>query len=119
MKRLLLFVSLLSFAACGDFSTTIRETALTITPDRTTAATGQTFDFFYDAQGRSLGGMVIDYGDGSPADSTELSGAVTATGHKLHAYEMPGAYIVSGRLEELNGSSVEATVTVNVTGTSP
>jgi hypothetical protein len=118
MKRLLLGLSVMALAACGDFSTTIRPTALTLTPDRTSAQTGQDFEFRYDAQGRSLAGLIIDYGDGG-LDSIGLQGAVTATGGRVHAYETPGTYVVTGRLEEFLGGVVNAEVTVSVTGASP
>jgi hypothetical protein len=114
MKRLTLLVSLLAVVACGDFSTTIRDTEVTLTSDRTSAPTGQNFRIRYEAQGRSMNRLVIDYGDGA-ADSVGLQGAVTATGFKDHAYQTPGMYVVTGTLQELTGPEAEATVTVTVT----
>ena len=64
MKRLTLLVSLLAVVACGDFSTTIRDTEVTLTSDRTSAPTGQNFRIRYEAQGRSMNRLVIDYGRG-------------------------------------------------------
>jgi hypothetical protein len=60
MKRLILFLSVVALAACGDFSTTVRPTRLILTPDRTSAGPGENFEFRYDAQGRSLAGLIID-----------------------------------------------------------
>jgi hypothetical protein len=116
MKRLILLLSLVALGACGDFSTTIRPTAVTLTPDRTSAPISQNFRINYEAQGRSLNRLIIDYGDGAQ-DSLGFSGAVTATGFRDHAYEFPGTFIVTGTLEELQGTAVESTVTLNVTGT--
>ena len=106
MRRPILFASLVllafvTLAACGDFSTTIRDTAITLTPDKTSAPRGQSFRIRYEAQGRSLNRMVIDYGDGA-VDSLSLQGAVTATGFKDHTYPNAGTFIVTGQLDELH-----------------
>ena len=115
MRSLILTLSLLLLTGCGDFSQTIRETALTLTADRTTAATGQTIEFRYDAQGRSLAGLIVDFGDGSPPDSLFLQGAVTATGRRSHAFTRAGSFVVTGRLEEFFGNAVEQAIPVTVT----
>jgi hypothetical protein len=118
MKRsvLLLAIVLSAFVAlnaCGDFSTTIRDTAVTLTLDKTTAPRADSFRIRYEAQGRSLNRLVLDYGDGG-VDSLGLSGAVTATGFKYHRYQATGQYLVSGTLEELGGVSVTHTVSLTV-----
>jgi hypothetical protein len=118
MKRSLLIIAIVlsafaALTACGDFSTTIRDTAVTLTPDKTTAARQQSFRIRYEAQGRSLNRLVIDYGDGV-VDSLGLQGAVTATGFKDHSYQNTGQYLVQGTLEELGGPSVTHTVSLTV-----
>jgi hypothetical protein len=118
MKRsFLLFalvpVAVFGLAACGDFSTTIRDTAVTLTADKTTAPRADSFRIRYEAQGRSLNRLVIDYGDGV-VDSLGLQGAVTATGFRFHRYQNAGQYLVSGTLEELGGPSVTHTVSLTV-----
>src|SRR5690606_33941274 len=65
MKRSILVAAAVVLAACGDFSTTIRETDLQLRADRTTAPVGGDIEFRYEAQGRQLNRLVIDYGDGS------------------------------------------------------
>jgi hypothetical protein len=119
MQRLILTLSLTLFVfgltGCGDFSQTIRDTALTLTADRTTAATGQTIEFRYDAQGRSLAGLIVDFGDGSPPDSLFLQGAVTATGRRSHAFTQVGSFLVTGRLEEFFGNAVTQEIPITVT----
>jgi hypothetical protein len=119
MQRLILTLSLTSFVfgltGCGDFSQTIRQTALTLTADRTTTPTGQTVSFRYDAQGRSLAGLVVDFGDGSRPDSLSLGGAVTATGTRVHTFTQAGSFIVTGRLEEFFLPPVETEIPITVT----
>lgn len=110
-----LSLSLLFLAGCGDFSQTIRQTALTLTADRTTTPTGQTVSFRYDAQGRSLAGLIVDFGDGSRPDSLSLGGAVTATGTRTHTFTQAGSFIVTGRLEEFFLPSVETEIPITVT----
>jgi hypothetical protein len=118
MKRpILLSIFVLSaiaaLNACGDFSTTIRDTEVELTLDKSTAPRADSFKVSYRAQGRSLNRLVIDYGDGA-VDSLGLSGAVTATGFKFHRYQSAGQFIVSGTLEELGGPSVTHTVNLTV-----
>jgi hypothetical protein len=120
MKRPILLLSIalivvVSVLACGDFSTTLRDTAVTLTPDKTTAARGQSFRIRYEVQGRSLNRLVIDYGDGA-VDSLGLQGAVTGTGFKDHAYTNAGTFVVTGSLEELGGVEVNTNVILTVTG---
>jgi hypothetical protein len=115
MRVLILTLSLALLCACGDFSQTIRETALTLTPSRTTTPPGQVVEFRYEAQGRSLAGLILDYGDGSNPDSLFLQGAVTATGTFRHSFTQAGSYIVSGRLEEFFGGVATAEVPLTVT----
>lgn len=115
MRNLFLTLALVSLCGCGDFSQTIRETALTLTADRTTTPTGQTVEFRYDAQGRSLAGLIIDFGDGSNPDSLSLQGAVTATGRRTHSFTQTGSFIVTGRLEELFGGVAEQVIPMTVT----
>jgi hypothetical protein len=115
MRYLILTLALSFLTGCGDFSQTIRETALTLTPDRTNTPTGQLVSFRYDAQGRSLAGLVIDFGDGSPPDSLGLQGAVTATGTRTHTFTQAGSFIVTGRLEEYFLPPVEREIPITVT----
>ena len=103
MKRLILLASLTLLGACGDFSTTIRDTAVTLTSEPTSAAIRQTFRIRYEAQGRSLNRLIIDFGDGA-VDSLGLQGAVTATGFREHAYQTSGTYVVSYKPSAVSGA---------------
>jgi hypothetical protein len=115
MRNLILPVALVAFWGCGDFSQTIRPTALELTTTSTTVPTGQVIEFRYDAQGRSLAGLIIDFGDGSNPDSLYLQGAVTATGRRSHTFTQTGSFVVSGRLEEFFGGVAEQTIPMTVT----
>ena len=115
MKRLILFLSFAALGACGDFSTTLRDTEVTITAPQTSARVlPDSIRINYSAQGRSLNRLIIDYGDGG-VDSLGLSGAVTASGFRHHRYRNAGTFIVSGTLQELSGTTAESFVTVNIT----
>ncbi len=60
----------------------------------------------YAIVGRSLLGMVVDYGD-MQIDSFFFSTAQSASGRASHLYDAPGEYSVSARVED----SVEGNVT--------
>jgi hypothetical protein len=122
MRNLILAPALTLLWACGDFSQPVRTTSLTLTPSTTTPSVGQIVEFRYEAEGRSLAGLIIDYGDGSKPDSTYLSGAYMARETCAvpsercfrHSYGQAGSFIVSGRLEELFGGSVEEVIPMTV-----
>jgi hypothetical protein len=113
MKLLRLLPLLALVLACGDFSTTVRPTSLTMTVNRPSGAVGQPFEFSYSATGRSMAGLIIDYGDGG-LDSLGFQGAVTATGRREHTYSQPGTYLVSGLLEDFLAGSSSAQISVAV-----
>jgi hypothetical protein len=63
--------------ACGDGSLDPLPLSITLEASRTTAAPGQPIDFVVTAQGGTLLGITIDYGDDT-ADQRGTSGARTA-----------------------------------------
>ncbi len=69
----------------------------------------------YDVVGRSLAGMVVDWGDAAVFDSIAFSGAQTAGGRVRHLYSTPGDYTVSASVvDQIEGTAVrELTVTIN------
>ena len=66
----------------------------------------------YDVVGRTLLGMVVDYGD-AQADSIFFQGAQTAGGRAPHLYAASGQYTVSARVDD----AIEGTVTEQLTVT--
>ena len=68
----------------------------------------------YTVVGRSLLGMVVDYGD-MQIDSFFFSSAQTASGRAPHLYAAPGQYSVSARVEDSVEGNVTEGLTVTVT----
>ncbi len=68
----------------------------------------------YDARGRSLLGLVVEYGDGT-ADSVAFVGSQSAGGRLAHKYSESGEYRVTGRVQDGVEGTTMADVTVSVT----
>lgn len=68
----------------------------------------------YEAKGRSLLGLVVDYGDGA-ADTVPFVGSQSAGGRLAHKYSEAGQYQVTGRVQDGIEGSTMADVTVSVT----
>ena len=66
----------------------------------------------YEVVGRSLLGMVVDYGD-TRSDSIFFQGAQTAGGRAPHLYAASGQYTISARADD----AIEGTVTEQLTVT--
>jgi hypothetical protein len=86
---------------------------LTIEANRTTAAPGDTVTFVADAQGGSLIGIEINYGDDS-SDLFSTAGARTAHVTFRHAYQQPATYTVRVIVTDASAGQKEATVEIRV-----
>jgi len=100
-------------AGCDLVEIETRDTAITLSVDRTTAAVGDTLAFRYEAQGRALSRVVVDYGDGT-ADTATAIGSQVAAGTLKHAYGAPASYVVTATVEESDGGAASGDVTVQV-----
>jgi len=80
---------------------------------RTTAAPGDTVLFVADAQGGSLVGLQIDYGD-TNSDLFSAAGARTARVTFRHAYQQPGTFTVRVIVTDATAGQKEATTEVRV-----
>lgn len=69
----------------------------------------------YSAVGRSLGGIVIAWGDGA-VDSVATAGAQSASGTRFHTYEAMGAFLVTARVEDSLEGVAGAELTINIQG---
>lgn len=69
----------------------------------------------YNAAGRSLGGIVIGWGDGA-VDSVATAGAQTASGTRFHTYEEVGAFLVTARVEDSLEGVARAELTISIRG---
>jgi hypothetical protein len=62
----------------------------------------------FDANGRSLLGLVLHYGDGQ-TDSVAMNGSQSAGGFRHHRYMEPGDYTVTGEVHD----GIEGTATAD------
>lgn len=98
---------------CSDSLVDIgRELSLDFSGPPTTALS-DSLPVTYDVRGRSLLGMVVDYGDGS-LDSLFFSGAQSAGGRVAHKYQEPGDYVVSGKVQDAVEGSIMAEFPVTI-----
>jgi hypothetical protein len=114
MPRPLLSVLLaVSLVACAGSSLEPLPLDVSIEVNRTTAAPGDTITFVATAQGGSLLGLEINYGD----SVTELFGTGSARTARVtfrHAYLLPGTYLVRVVVTDAAAGQKEATTEVRV-----
>ncbi|MDE2982621.1 MAG: PKD domain-containing protein [Gemmatimonadota bacterium] len=80
-----------------------------------TGLVGDQLSVLYNVSGRSLTGIIFTWGDGA-TDSLATVGAQTASGSMQHAYEMPGLFTVTARVEDAVEGVASAEVLINVQG---
>ena len=114
MSRILLYLPLLAgLIACEGSTLEPLPVDVSVEASRATAAPGDTVTFVVNAQGGSLVGVEIDYGD----TVTELfgtAGARTARVTFRHAYAAPSTYLVRAVVTDAMAGQKEATVEVRV-----
>jgi len=74
---------------------------------------GQAVEFSFSATGGWLGGLTLDYGDGSTENVPGL-GSNTLHGTRDHAWEVPGSYRVRAQLDDGTLGSLTKEVTIQV-----
>lgn len=104
---------LVGVAACGDGSLEPLPLDITLEASRTAAAPGQTIAFVANAQGGSLVGVEIDYGDGETGQRA-ASGARTARVTFDHAYASAGVYEVRATVTDAVAGTKDAAVEVRI-----
>jgi hypothetical protein len=105
-----------STAACLDDSITgTRPLTFTLEASPSTAIVGDSLDFTYQATGTSIGGVILDYGDGV-ADTVlaETFNEVERAGTLRYAYTVAGTFEVVGRVVTSIGTRAD-TVQVEIT----
>lgn len=90
-----------------------RPLRITLTAEPRSALVGQEIGFRFEAQGRFLLGVVVEYGDGTQ-DSLATFGATTATSNLRHAYSVAGRFLVSARADESTGRVTQDTLSVQI-----
>jgi hypothetical protein len=106
----LLFVSL---AVCGDATVEPLPFQVSLQANRSTAAPGDNIDFVVIAQGGSLLGVEMDYGD-TNTDLFATSGARTAQVTFHHVFADAGTYDVRATVTDALAGQKDASVQVVV-----
>ncbi|MDH3223195.1 MAG: PKD domain-containing protein [Gemmatimonadota bacterium] len=98
--------------ACEDNSQIGSPLTVSLTGPET-GRTGEDLPFVYDVAGRSLSGIIFEWGDGT-RDSLATAGAQTAVGTRTHAYDSVGVYLVNLVAEDAVEGVEAAQVSVDV-----
>jgi hypothetical protein len=104
---------LAGLVACGDGSLEPLPFEVSIQASPTTTTPGSAVNFVVTAQGGSLLGLAVDYGDTS-TDVYGAGGARTARFAFSHAYSAAGTYEVRARVTDALAGDKDATVEVRV-----
>jgi hypothetical protein len=107
------FVVLVGFAACDDVTLDPLPLDIGIETSRATAAPGDTIIFVVSAQGGSLVGVAMAFGD-SNGDQFATGGARTAQVTFRHAYSAVGVYEASATVTDAAAGDKSASVEVRV-----
>ncbi len=110
-RRSLLLVALA--AACGGGSLAPLPLDIHLQANKATAAPGETVSFVVNAQGGTLVGVEINYGDGS-TDLFPTSGARTARVTFGHTYSTAGTYQVRATVTDAVAGTKDATLEMRV-----
>lgn len=112
-RALLGFVVLIGFAACDDATLDPLPLAIGIEASRTTAGPGDTITFLVSAQGGSLVGVAMAFGDSS-GDQFATGGARTAHVTFRHAYSAVGLHEASATVTDAVAGDKSASVEIRV-----
>ncbi len=107
------FIALAGLAACGDATLDPLPFDVSLEASRTTVAPGDTISFVVTAQGGSLLGIMMVFGD-SAADQLATGGARTARGTFRHAYSAAGVYEATATVTDALAGEKSASVEVGV-----
>lgn len=99
-------------AACEDTSQIGSPLSASLTGPGTGLA-GDSLPFGYDVAGRSLSGLIFEWGDGT-RDSVVAAGAQTALGTRWHIFDTVGVYVVNMVVEDAVEGVVTDQVSVDV-----
>lgn len=114
LLRMELLVGLVLYAAaCGDASLDPLPLSITIEASRATAAPGDAVNFVVIAQGGTLLGVEIDYGDSS-TDQYGAGGARTARVTFSHAFSVAGVYQVRATVTDAVAGQRDAGVEIRI-----
>ena len=80
-----------------------------------TGLAGEELPFTYVVRGRSLSGLIFEWGDGA-RDSVPAAGAQSADGTRIHTFDTAGVYLVNLVVEDAIEGVESAQVSVDVQG---
>lgn len=103
----------LGLAACGESTLTPLPLDIRIETSRTTAGPGDTISFVVIAQGGTLLGIDVAYGD-STVDQYGTAGARTARVTFHHAYTARGTYDMSAMITDGLAGQKKAAVEIHI-----
>jgi PKD domain-containing protein len=111
MRTFLLGTLLLGggLAACDAYTTGPPAFMVGLATSAQTAARGDTVTFIVTAQGASLLGIDVSYGDGN-GDQYGTGGARTARVTFRHAFDVAGTYVVRASVSDAVGGQKDASV---------
>lgn len=112
MKRLLLLAVTLTAISCMK-SLEPLPLDVTIETSKPVTVVGDSVEFVVKAQGGSLVGVTIDFGDAA-TDIFETQGARTASVHFKHPYGTAGSYTVQAAALDAVAGQKSATVQVTI-----
>ena len=99
-------------AACEDNGEIGGPLTVSLTGPETGLA-GDSLPFGYDVSGRSLAGIIFEWGDGT-RDSIPAAGAQTAFGTRWHIFDTVGVYLVNMVVEDGVEGTASDQVSVDV-----
>ena len=80
-----------------------------------TGVAGEPLSVLYDVKGRSLLGVIFDWGDGA-VDSLGTARSQSAAGSMQHTYLVPGHFTVRAQAEDATEGAATAHVSIDVAG---
>ena len=113
MRAGLVLCSALLWAACRPYETEPLALDVTVQSDRTTAAPGDSLQFDIRAQGGTLLGVEISWGDGMSL-AISASGAHTLRTVQRHAFANPGVYDVTATVSDAIAGNKAAQLSVRI-----
>ena len=111
-------LAVLLLLGCTNLDIEQLPTDVTLTLGSTSGAVGEEITISWEAQGDFLARVILDFGDGTPSDTTSITGAQRAGADRTHAYATAGSYTVTATVEEVRDDAPSAsdTQTVEISG---
>jgi len=113
MRRALVAAACVLIWACGETTLEPLPLSIDLQANRTSATPGDTIQFVVRAEGGTLLGIDMDYGDGETAQ-LGTSGARTARATFSHVYLTKGSFQVQSTITDASAGSKSAGIVIAV-----